>query len=493
MGDVKEAIKKVLTKVYSKSDLKKIGMDDGGPESSFKLIYDSQVNQLEPIYYWLLDFMQDMGINPIEKITDNFMASPGSGQFAEMGQRVTRMQEEGMKMLGALNQVIKSVLNLLYDLKEFELRLHQYDDAKSKDPKLREAGNLALKQIWLDNVDLKRGKGSIHQMSSMEMGFTVLREAFLIANTVDDVKKMAKEDGLLNEQVMRVLIPRVDEFVKWKDYSEKELRKRFRIEKAYLNSQVETIKLYSSWVGPYLKAAEQLRQKGFEKSPALVNAFSTTMFDLVLLGKRKINFEKAVKSNKLPGSWENYKLKRDYYSCFIISFIFRGHVSQRITQKGDQGFGMGGRVDIKFDSYILNEQELQLVQKELSVQDIEDGLKFVGQGAEESLESLKEDISHFLDEDTEEKKKEEKNEDNTNPFSALWDLFKKSDEKKKDKVKIESAKDVKKDNFVEKAVRELGAADAKGTLYAIYDVYKKAHGMASSPDKFDNGEDLSHK
>jgi len=486
MGDVKDAIKKVLTKIYPNSVLKKMGMEDGGPISSYKMIYDSQVNQLEPIYYWLLDFMQDMGIG-IEKITDNFMASPGSGQFAEIGQRVTRMQEEGMKMLGALNQVIKSVLNLLYDLKEFELRLHQYDDARSKDPNKKEAGNLALKQIWLDNVDLKRGKGSIHQMSSMEMGFTVLREAFLIANSIDDVKKMAKDEGLLNEQVMRVLIPRVDEFVKWKEYSEKELRKRFKIEKAYLNSQVETIKLYSSWVGPYLKAAEQLKQKGFEKSPALVNAFSTTMFDLVLLGKRKINFEKSVKSKKLPESWENYKLKRDYYACFVVSFVFRGHVSQRVTQKGDQGFAMGGRVDMKFNCYVLNDQELKLVEKELSIQDIEAGLKFVGQGAEESLESLKEDIAHFLDEDEDsDKKKEEKKQDDTNPFSALWGLFKKSDKKVKDKVKIESAKDVKKDNFVEQAVRNIGMEDAKGTMYAIYDVYKKAHGMASSPDKFDN-------
>src|SRR5690606_6520257 len=103
----------------------------------------------------------------VNKITDNFMSSPGSGHFSDIGQRVTKMQEEGMKILGGLNQVIKSSLNLIYDLKDFKQRLQHYEDANSKDSKIKESGNLALKQIWLDSVDLqKRGRGSIHQMTA---------------------------------------------------------------------------------------------------------------------------------------------------------------------------------------------------------------------------------------------------------------------------------------------------------------------------------------
>ena len=477
MEEIKEAIAKVLTESKSRGGLKKIGMPEGEPLSSFKLSYDSQTSQLESIYYWLLDLIQERGIE-VEKVTDNFTASPGSGQFAEMGARVTRMQEQGMKILGLANQVIKTILNLVYDLKEFEIRLEHYEDAKSDNPEKKEAGNLSLKQIWLDNVDLKRGKGSIHQMA-YEMGFTTIREGFMISNSVADIKK----NEILNEQVKRILIPRISEFLKWKDYSEKELRKRFHIEKTYLKTEVESLKLYTSWVRPYLKAAEQLRQKGFEKNPALVNAFSTSMFDLVLLGKQKIDFTKAVQAKELPEGFANYKMKRDYYACVVVSFLYRGHVSQRVTQKGDQGFAMGGRVDMTFDSYALNEQELELVEKEMAKMDIENGLKFVYESTDTSLEELKEDLDHFLSDDKqkEEKEKQEKEKENINPFSALFGLFKPSFKKAK---KVSETKDLKRDNFIEKAVREVASKKAKDALYSLYDIYKKAHGMASSFEEF---------
>jgi hypothetical protein len=466
MGDIKEVITKI-------TKFKK-----GKPISSFKLTFDSQQAQPEPIYYWLLDFIQDGGWET-KKITDNFTASPGSGQFADIGQRVTRMQEEGMKILGGLNQVIKSSLNLIYDLKEFKMRFVHYDDARSDNKQTKESGMLALKQIWLDSVDLKRGRGAIHQMAA-EGGFTTIREVFMLANSIDDLKKMNKgEGGLINDQVLRVLIPRIAEFNKWVVYSEKELRKRFNIEKSYLKSQVETIKLYSSWMKPYLKAAEELRQKGFEGNAALVSAFSTSMFELTLLGKRKA---------KVPEKFGNHKLKRDYYSCIVISLVYRGHLGRRETQQGDYGFVMGGRVDMTFDSYTLNSEEMELMEKELTKEDVEDSLKFSSDVAGEALAELKEDLDEFLtdEDDKNEEKKKKKKEDDINPFAAIFGLFKPSKKKKGKKKEISSIKSIKADNFVERAVRANAAQSASDGLYLVYDIYKKAHGMASSPEGFEN-------
>jgi len=332
------------------------------------------------------------------------MSSPGSGHFAEMGQRLTRLQEEGMKILGALNQVIKSVLNLIYDLKEFEIRLKIYDDAKSEDKKIRESGILGLKQIWLDNVDVKRGRGSIHGMSQ-EMGFTTIREAFMIANSIDDLKKMNRKfekeweigEGIINDQVMRILIPRISEFLKWGDYSEKELRKRMSIEKNYLKSQVETIKLYSQWLKPYLKSAEQLRQKGFDNNSALVNAFSTSMFELEL-------FAKNPKGEEVPNKFGDYNLKRKYYPCIVINMGYRGHVSQKVTQRGDYGFAVGGRIDITFDAYAINSEELKFIEEELVKEDVEESMQFSSDMAQEALKELKEDLDYFLKNEDEKKK-----------------------------------------------------------------------------------------
>lgn len=477
-----EDVKKVVGKTN-----KKYLDSSGKPQSlsSYKMTYESDSNQLEPVYYWLLDFMQDAGVQ-VEKIVDNFSASPGSGQFSDMGQKTTKMQEEGMKILGAINQVIKSVVQLLYDLKEFEMRLKNYELANTaKDPREKEAAVMGLKNIWLDNVDLKRGNGSIHQMTQA-LGYTTLRDAFISANSLEDIKNMASKDGVINDTVRRVLEPRLQEFFTWREMSEKELTKRFEIQKAYLRSQVETMKLYTKWASPYLKAAEDLRMKGFDTNAALVNAFSTSMFELILLGKKEMKIEK---SELLKKKFRDYPLKRQYFSCYLISMKYRGHVGQRVTQKGDMAYGLGGRVDMGFDCYALNSEEIGLIKKGLDDADVNQGLKFLQENTQTSLEQLREDIDHFLDD----KKKKEyeiesKKEDNTNPFTALFSLFSAFKFEKKDekKTEIKKSEDIKKDNFVEGEVRAEAAKAAKSYLYAVYDVYKKAHGMASSPESFDS-------
>ncbi|MFH1521635.1 MAG: hypothetical protein ABIF18_01625 [archaeon] len=491
--DINWAIKKTMTEAHKSGELETMGMWNFGdgkfkPVSSYRLGFDSQQNQLEPIYYWLLDWLGERGWD-LKKIVDNFIASPGSGQFSEMNMKATKMQEEGMKILGGMNQVVKSVLNLIYDLKEFELRLEHYNDANDKESKQRrEEGMLALKQIWLDNVDLKRGRGSIHQMAA-ELGFTTLREVFMMANSVDDVKKMNKDEegGLINDQVMRILIPRISEFLKWVDYSEKELRKRFSIERNYLKSQVETIKLYSAWMKPYLVAAEKLRQKGFDNHAALVNAFSTSMFELQLFGQQSVS-AKSVYSG-------NYDAKRKYNAVLIIGLEFRGHVSQRVTQKGDYGFAMGGKVNMTFDCYALNNEELAAAKKLLDDTDVEKSLEFSADIAGDALADLKEDLDYFLKSKEEREKLESKNKEekkksqDINPFAALFGLGDKKDkDKKKDKddAVILAPEDIKKDNFVEKMMRAGAAKNAASWLYLAYDIYKKAHLMASAPgDGFD--------
>ena len=110
MVEIKEEIGKVNKKYAGGKTL-----------SSYKLVYDSESNQLEPVYYWILDFMQNAGIK-VEKITDNFMSSPGSGHFSEMGQKATAMQQQATKLLADTNTLIKTIINLVYDLKEYEIR-----------------------------------------------------------------------------------------------------------------------------------------------------------------------------------------------------------------------------------------------------------------------------------------------------------------------------------------------------------------------------------
>ena len=82
-----------------------------GVPASHSLIYDSSSETLEPVYFFILDLMNDFGLGT-EKLIDNFSSSVGSGYFSEMGQRKSIMQQQGAKLLGDINTVLRSVLTL---------------------------------------------------------------------------------------------------------------------------------------------------------------------------------------------------------------------------------------------------------------------------------------------------------------------------------------------------------------------------------------------
>src|SRR3989304_5694388 len=202
VADIGKIIGKINPKKYAKNWknlLKKYGHPsmipaeevDENPLTEHRLVYDSSSETLEPIYFFILDLMNDFRFE-VKKLVDNFSSSPGSGHFSELGQRASVMQQQGTKILGDVNTVLRSVLNIIYDLKEFRIRLSHYDSLK--DPKRKEAATLALKQIWMDKVDITKGNSSIKAMALGQVGFQTLIHAFLAAKDEKDVEKMDLND-----------------------------------------------------------------------------------------------------------------------------------------------------------------------------------------------------------------------------------------------------------------------------------------------------------
>ncbi len=506
--DISKIISGVSPKLYStrKEDIGKVdekgfkkalkedfwaaldGMGDFNLKSTaaeeHKLIYDSTSEGLEPVYFWLVDFMNDMFGGKVDKLVDSFTSSPGSGHFAELGTRATRMQEEGMKLLGAVNTVLKSVINLIYDLKEFEIRISHYKACYSKNKEEAEAGLLSLKQIWMDNVDVKRGRGSINMMAQ-DLNFVTLRDAFMIAESAEKVDKMD-----LNDRVKRVLKPRVQEFFEWKKRSEIELKKRFEIEKSYLKSQVDSLKLYTRWAKPYLIAAEKLRMRETGREPALVNVFNTLLLELTLLGKKEIKVEEKAVDKKIPEEFRKLKLKRKYYNCVLVDFVFRG-IPQRVSAQ-QAHYAFGGRVEVTFRGYCLNQEELDLIDNRLDESDVQDALKLVEGITSESLDQLREDIEYFLKSEKEKEKEiekaEKKESEDVNPFSALFNFGKKKEkgkDEKKEKIKNMLEKGIREDSYAESVIRKLGEDESAENCFNIFDIYKKAHGMPSHQNPFE--------
>ncbi|MCL5018390.1 MAG: hypothetical protein M1416_01330 [Candidatus Pacearchaeota archaeon] len=442
-------------------------------ESTHTLIYDSSSETLEPIYFFILDLMNDFGLKP-EKLVDNFSSTPGSGHFAELGQRATIMQQQASKIMGDVNTVLRSVLNLVYDLKEFKIRLQSYDGLKSKKPEEKDSAILALKQIWMDKVDIAKGNSSIKGMALGQAGFQTLIDAFLVAKDAKDVKKLD-----LNDRVKRIVESRVQEFNIWMNESEKELRKRYELEKNYLRSQVNSLKLYARWVKPYLKAATELESKEMGRAPALVKTFNTIMLELTLLGKSKLDIaDEALKGN-IPADFAKpkyfSKVKRQYYSCILVDFSFRG-IPQRVSQQAH--FAFGGRAEVTFKSYVMNDDELKKFEEELKKSEVDDVMKLVEGTTSASLGPLEEEINSFLEEKSIEKKEEKmKVKDWFEPFTSLFGEGEKKAEKKKDEKKEII---IAPDSWMEKNYfRKLAAENAVSKMFDLFDIYKKGHGMES--------------
>jgi hypothetical protein len=290
-----------------------------------------------------------------------------------------------------------------------------------------------------------------------------LIDAFLVANSPDEAEKLD-----LNDRVKRIVKDRIEEFFVWLKFSEQELKKRYEMEKNYLKTQMASLKLYSRWIRPYLKASADLAMTERSRSPELVNIFNTVVLELSLFGKKELKIDSAVVSGDLPPEFPKLKVRRKYYSVVLIDLHFRG-----IPMQGR----FGGRTEVTFRSYSLNEDEIAMMNKELDSSDLGDVMKLMG-ATDESLKQLEEDIKSFLEEEVPEGKRDDMTKEDANPFLALFGFYGKKD-KKADKEKKKTERQMK-DTWIEKNyLRRVTQDNANRTVFDIFDIYKKSHGMPS--------------
>ena len=504
-GEMKDQIEAGPTKMgYSigksaPSDLKGIeGFID--KDVGYTLIYDSFSEGLEPVYFWIVDFMRDnywgVGLE-VRKTLDEFQGAVGSGFFGDLGTRASIMQDRAMKMLTTINSVVRSIINILYDLKEFDQRLQLYKDLHSNEVVKKNTARLSLKQVWIDRVDIQRGRGSIN-MLTQQLQFVTLRDAFMAADSVEEVQKMD-----LNDRVKRILAPRVQEYLAWEKLSQAELTRRYKIERAYLKSQVSSLKLYSQWARPYLKAAQQLTSADY-RTPDLVSIFNNMQLQVSLFGKRQIKPGDVVPTNPIyvKNKFADVKLPKSIYSCVEVTMTYRTipHTITR-TESGTH-YAQGGKVNIRFRGFALDADEVEAVEQE----ELYQGLELIESMTKESLESMQDEISKYLEQ---EEKGSEDPEERIKQLSELISSV--SDKKTVDKYKKEIKELTKKlrpenENIlsslfkglkeitgplqgilkpklelgrIEKMTRDSAKSKSASSAYVVYLVYKKSHGMVS--------------
>jgi len=427
---------------------------------NYHIIYDTFSQTLEPVYFWTLDFLRGdppsgLGLQ-VEKIEEEFEASAGGGYFGELGARASAMQDRAMGILKQVNGIIKEIVNLIYDLKEYEMRLENYDNInpeKQRNPEERQAAEYSLRSIWMDQVDIKKGMGSINNLTRGDLQFVTLRDAFMQARNLKDVKKLD-----LNKRVKVLVEKKLSEYLQWRTYSEKELRKRYSIEKNYLKSQIDSLKLYTKWARPYLRAAQKLGMKEIGETklpnPDIVAAFNNMQMELSLFAKKEVK-----PSDAFP---EYAKMEFDdkFYACLQVDFKYRT-VPQSVRSGQSTHYAHLGTVDIYLTAYTMTEKQIEKIEKEEVFED----MSLVEHLTDVSLKDLQEDIDKYLGEE-EDKKEEKKKKTFPNPLKGISELFK--------PVKIFKKKAGK---YEVKKVLEAANSASKQNCLIAYDVFKKAHRM----------------
>lgn len=451
-------IRKELLKEYVPALLKK-------PKAEYALTYEALGEGVEPIYFWVLDFMRDsppggLGLD-VAKGKEEFEASLSSGYFGEMGQRATLMQKQAAEYLGAINQVIKSIIQLIYDLKEFELRIAMYNGLESENPEEKKGAIYSLKGVWMDQVDMRKGKGSINMMAQ-DLNFVTLRDAFFHVNSYDDINKLD-----LNVRVKNVLIKKWSEYEAWVKLSGKEIENRYNIERAYLKSQIGTLKLYATWVKPYLLAAQKLKMHEF-KSPDIVSSFSNMEMKLGIRGKKEL------KPETVHASFAKFPIKTKFYYLIDAELHFRT-IPSAVEGRGGRHYLHGGKTEVVFKGYAFDDIDM----KAIDDQELYDDIKLVEEWVGTSLETIEKEAMHFY-EDKEEDKEEKKQKKEKffsgydNPFKGIFSGFGDVFKPMRDVIKSTPP-----EQLISADIKKAADKKAEDTCELIYNIYKKAHGMLS--------------
>ena len=431
--------------------------------SRFFLGYDSLSEGMEPIYFWVLDFMQDqkpggLGLQ-VRKVSEDYEASVTSGYFGEIGQRTSLMQQKAMEYLGTINNIIKSILNLIYDLKEFEMRLAAYDKQKDINKEEKDAAIRSLKGIWMDQVDARKGRASINLLAQ-DLNFVTIRDAFFYINKVEDIDKID-----LNDRVKTILKRKLHEYTEWVKLSEKEIRTRYNVEKAYLKSQAATLRVYANWVKPYLKAAQKLKMKEFNRAH-VVNAFSNMEFEIKLHGKKEI------KPEAVHESFRDVSLDKKYYAVIEVLMHFRS-VPSVMSGQGGRHYVHAGRTELVIRGFALDDIELGALENSEFDEDLDLIENYIGT----SLKEIKDELEKYTKDEKPEKeeKKRSKKVAIDNPFAGTIDSFKSMFAPFTETFQIRKSKP----SFVEQQLQDVAADKAKSMSFTIYNIYKKSHGMLS--------------
>ena len=433
-----------------------------------RLLWEIYDLSLEEPYFWLLDYFKD-AFPIIEKIEDSFAAAENSAFFGVTQQRLGAQQDRISQFLATMGKMVKELFQMVRELRIIDERLGYYDAIEAELVKPIEqrskTADITMKGLF---VDLVQGGGksaaSVYGMAR-ELEFITLPDLFFDAPPFKDDNELNRHLESLkenfNKNVRRVLQRHLGQYMEWKKrtHQEHENRKKFQLK--YLQQHFDIIKMYLTWVKPYLRHARALTMKEKSLTSAeLVSAFEGSLLDVEILARRQIG---------------------GAHACVLVTFNYRTRAELKVQQEGYQrGPVHIGRMVVTFRAYAWSDEQLQKY-KELKQKELFELLGDVSTSVQQAMESLGDELFRYLEEAkgaAAAQKKEEKKEELKKSFAEKFfgDLYTSTSAKAQKGI---SAKQLKLEQ--EKLEKDIGTAKNPALFHAFmaYHLFKKAHRMAA--------------
>ena len=443
------------------------------PLKSYNLSLEAYDLSLEEPYFWVVDTLKQT-YPVVDKIEDSFAASENSAFFGVTQQRLAAQQDRISQFLATVGKMIKELFQMVRELRILNERLGYYrgsDEQLTKPVSERNKGEeTVLKGMF---VDLVQGGGkspaSIYGMAR-ELEYITLPDLFFDAppfKTNGEVEKYVNAlEKDFNKNVLRVLLRHLVQYREWKDrtFREHEDRRKFMLQ--YLLQHYEIIKMYISWIKPYLRNVPKLSMKTKNlSSPDLVAAFEGSMLDIEILARDRQEVG-----------------KKGVNGCVLATFNYRTRPELKVVQEGYQrGPVHIGRFEMTFRVYVWTDEEVanyvKMKEKELWL--LLGDLTGTVFG---SMEALGDELEKYLMEAREHVKREKKDERKTGTkqksfLQGFLGEFYRASEKRPASAKQKSAKEVYQEQEALKGKKKGLEGKSRSVAWNVYNNFKKAHRM----------------
>ena len=442
------------------------------PLKRYWLSLESPNQSIEEFYFWVVNLLRnDLGYNDIEKLMDIFAASQHSSFFGVAMQRTGIYQDKVSQFLATIGKMVKELFQIVREIRILDERLGYYEDSYDAGSKSKGSAEITLKGIWVDMVEGgAKSPASVYGMAR-ELEFTVLPDLFFsthppTSKNVDEVVN----DLEFNNKVKEVLKRKLRAFLGWKEQTYKELKTKRKFTLKFLRQHYDIIKMYMSWVKPYLKYVKMLRSSEKKMdSPDLIGAFEGSMIEIEILAKKS-------PFNRTTGKTKN----TIYKSCILANFNYRTTPDMKFISEGYQrGPDHIGRVDMKLRSYAWSEEEIKKYKAYRAKEDME-LLGEIDPSISAAMEALGEEFENYLKEAGEETEKKEvtpKKQDSIfEPFISIFNGFKEIGTSFTG-TKSSATNKPNLSKLEEKNERNAAGGEAGITMWLIYKNFRKAHGM----------------